>query len=92
MKNKKIIALALLVASLGTSAYAGEQVAWEKKNPEQYKKEVAKQNESSFVASLSPYYAQQYKKMTPEEKRKAMEYADNNKMSPDAAIDKVIGR
>ncbi len=83
--NKKFMALALLGVTAGISLQAEGEVAWQKKPIDECRKGDA----SSFESSLSHYSAAKYRSFTPEQKKKAMDLADNNKMSPDDAVDKV---
>jgi len=92
MKNKKIIALALFAVTAGTSLFAGDQTAWERKTVEKAKREAQKEDASTFVSSLSPFHYKQFQSFTPEQKKLAMDYADGNKMTPDEAVSKVGGR
>jgi len=79
-----------LVISLSTgvvcSLNAGEQTAWARKTEIDTKSQLAEQNASSFESKLSAFGYNEYMKLSPEQKKKAMDYADNNQMSPDAAV------
>jgi hypothetical protein len=60
------------------------------KQMDQCKKEAPKTDEDSFASSLSHHSRSQFRNFTPEQKRKAMDYADKNRMSPEDAVAKVM--
>ncbi len=56
------------------------------------KKEIPQSDESSFKSAMGYRARMKYNKFTPEQKTKAMDLADNNKMTPDEAVNKVAGK
>jgi hypothetical protein len=87
---KKTILTAAALMSLAAGLQAGEETAWQRKTMDSVKQEMAKSDESSFTSRLSAYSYQQYLRLTPEQKKQAMDFADNNKMSPDEAVLRVV--
>jgi hypothetical protein len=83
--TKKFIALALLGVTAGISLQAEGEVAWQKKPLDECRKGDA----GTFENSLSPYAMGKYRTFNADQKKKAMDYADNNKMSPDDAVERV---
>jgi len=61
-----------------------------KKDFEDCKKNVDQADAASFSAALTPYYGTQFQQFTADQRKKAMNYADGNKMSPDDAVSKVM--
>jgi hypothetical protein len=101
MKQKQLIALALFGMVAGASLFADQAVqenqtnhetAWERKSMDKCKREMQKNDESTFSAALSPYAKKQYQGFSSDQRRKAMDYADHNNMSPDDAVAKVAGQ
>jgi hypothetical protein len=92
MKKRSFTSLVLAGVAASAVLYANDPVAWEKKTPDKCVKESGKADESSFASSLSPYTYGMYKDFTPDQKKRAMDFADHNKMSPDDAVMKVAGK
>ncbi|HSW87003.1 MAG TPA: hypothetical protein VLG49_05850 [Rhabdochlamydiaceae bacterium] len=90
MKKTILMATTFMSVAAGISLQAGEETAWQRKTMETAKQEMAKSDESSFASRLSAYSYQQYLRLTPEQKKQAMDFADNNKMSPDDAVARVM--
>jgi hypothetical protein len=92
----KIQWIALTLITAGTSLFAdtqaNQETAWERKTMDRCKKEMMKEDEATFSSSLSPFAKKQYQGFTPEQRKKAMDYADSNKMSPDDAVAKVMSQ
>ena len=66
------------------------QPLWQSKSEDQVLlKETKGYNYKTFKARLSPFALHEWMNFTPEQKRKAMEYADRTQLSPDTAIFKV---
>lgn len=59
------------------------------KNMQVCQKENNEDNEYDFSALLSPQSLKAFNNFTPDQKRRAMDYADNNQMDPNAAVGKV---
>lgn len=78
-----------LTAALGTLS-AGQETAWAQKSLQECQQEIAEDNTKSFESELSPYAQREYRTLNPEQKRKAMSYADKNQMSPDDAVKRVL--
>jgi hypothetical protein len=53
------------------------------------KKENTEDNSTAFASLLSPEAFKYYNDFSPQEKQQAMDYADNNAMSPNDAVFKV---
>ncbi len=87
----KIVTLCTLLA-LSAGLSAGEEVSWQKKTAEQSRREAAKEDHESFISVLSPHGRQLFREFNADQKKKAMDYADNGKMSPDSAVSKVAGQ
>ncbi len=60
-----------------------------KKDVEACRKNAPKKDLASFESELSRHSRSIYKKFSDDQKRKAMDYADGTKMSPDDAVGKV---
>lgn len=86
---KNFAKLALLGVAASACLCAEDQVAWEKKTIDQCKKEASSKDESSFEGALTPHAKRQYRDLTDVQRKKAMDYADKNKMTPDEAVAKV---
>lgn len=84
-----LVCLMGLMTTAALSLQAGEETAWQRRTQEQCKKDAMKDDGATFAGSLSPYAYKQYKNFSEAQKKKAMDYADNNKMSPDDAVAKV---
>jgi hypothetical protein len=66
------------------------QPLWSTKTQQEYLKlETDEYNEDSFKSELSTFALHEWYQLTPEQKKKAMEYADKTQLSPDAAVLKV---
>lgn len=66
------------------------QVLWQSKSEDQLLLNKTKNyNYDTFRAELSPFALHEWMKFSPEQKRKAMEYADRTQLSPDMAVFKV---
>ena len=89
---KKNVTFSLLALSLGllVNVNAGEETAWAKRSTQDTQAEVNKENKCNFESQLSHYSYMEYMKFNPMQKKKAMDYADNNKMSPDNAVMRVM--
>lgn len=89
MKRKNLMTLALLgITSLVSfSAQADQETAWSRSAKDEQKQERA--DEKSFAARLSPLNNTRFWNMTPDQRKSAMDMADQNKMSPDEAVDKA---
>jgi hypothetical protein len=72
------------------SLNAGEETAWTRKTMQDQQQQLAERNMSDFESELSAFGYKEYMKLSPEQKKRAMDYADNNKMSPDAAVMRVM--
>ncbi len=57
---------------------------------DQCKRDIEKTDEKSFSSALSFMVSRKFNDFTHKEKVKAMDYADKNKMDPDAAVEKVM--
>lgn len=56
------------------------------------KKNAEKRDEESFQGQLSPSAFSKYQGFSNQQKIKAMDHADHNKMSPNDAVEKVAGK
>jgi hypothetical protein len=83
------IAIVSLTSALST-ATAGQETAWAQKSMQDCQQEINEDNMKSFESQLSPYSQREYRTLNPEQKRKAMSYADKNQMSPDDAVKRVL--
>lgn len=96
--KRYFVKAALLGVTAGASLCAADQnvaaqstpnnqnnIAWQRKTPD----ECRKDDEAAFNAKLSPYTHNFWRDFTPDQRKKAMDYADKNKMDPDAAVEKV---
>lgn len=92
--KRNFMMVALLGVTAGASLSANDQnqspnnqnnVAWQKKTLD----ETRKDDESSFASQLSPYTHNYWRSFSPDQKKRAMDMADKNKMSPDDAVEKV---
>lgn len=83
-----------LVIGLATGASfsinAGEETAWARKGTQDCQQTLAEENMGDFESQLSAFGYKEYMKFSPEQKKKAMDYADNNQMSPDGAVMRVM--
>jgi hypothetical protein len=61
-----------------------------KRDKESCMKDVERDDMDEFREELSDLSLSQFEKFTPDQKKKAMDYADNNKMKPDDAVQKVL--
>ncbi len=52
-------------------------------------KQISKRDESNFAASLNSVNRAKFYKFTPEQKKRAMNAADNNRMTPNEAVSKI---
>ena len=62
-----------------------QQVAWQKKTPD----DIRVYDETAFQKELAPYSQRYWRDFSPDQKKRAMDLADKNKMTPDAAVEKV---
>ncbi len=95
--KKNFMMVALLGVTAGASLSAADQnqvsqnaanshnLAWQRKSAE----EVRRDDESSFASKLSPYTYNYWRDFSADQRKKSMDYADKNKMSPDSAVEKV---
>jgi len=60
-----------------------------KQNMKECKANIEKKDLASFEAALSSYSRTTFAKFSNDQKKKAMDYADKNTMSPDDAVTKV---
>lgn len=61
-----------------------------KKELEKCKKEAPNKDQESFSRALNKYNQHMFKDLKMDQQKKAMDYADNNAMSPDDAVSKVL--
>jgi hypothetical protein len=59
---------------------------------EKCKKDADKKDQGSFAASLSAFSKTQFQNFSEDQKKKAMDMADDNEMNPDDAVAKVAGK
>ena len=96
--KRNFMMVALLGVTAGASLNAADQnqvsqnapngqnnLAWQRKSAD----EMRKDDESSFAGQLSPYTYNYWRDFNPDQRKKAMDLADKNKMSPDDAVAKV---
>jgi hypothetical protein len=75
----------------GDRAMCKRQAEQCKKDYEMCKKEVDQTDAASFANALSiPYYKTQFTQFSDSQRKRAMDYADGNKMKPDDAVAKVM--
>ncbi len=101
--DKKLTKLMLTATSAAILFSANDLDAWQKKpidyarckqdgkNERRCKKENLEDNLHDFGTYLSTDAFKVFNDFSPREKQRAMEYADNDKMSPDEAVDMVSG-
>lgn len=69
------------------------QSLWRRLSPQEYQDmETREYNEKMFESSLSEFALAEFRKFSPEQKKRAMELADNSQYSPENAVFKVSTR
>ena len=67
-----------------------EQKAKCKPALQQCKQDVPSSDANSFAMACSNYYRNKFNKMTMDEKKQIMDFADKNKMAPDDAVKQMM--
>jgi hypothetical protein len=101
LKEVLLMKYIILMLAMLSSAYAENQICWERrpvdwsrcrrdgKSYDRCIRENNEDNEYNFTSMLSPNSYKVYEDFSVEQKQRAMDYADGNRMDPNDAVARV---